>query len=334
MTKKTELQPAPDHPPTDRITSVSIVVPFLNEEDTLAALYEELSAVESELGTPFEIIFVDDGSTDKSRSVAQDLAARHDNLRLIGFRRNFGKAAALSYGFRVATGDVVVTMDADLQDDPKEIPRFIEEIQSGADLVSGWKRRRHDPIDKTLPSRIFNAMTSRAFNIEIHDINCGFKAYRREVLSHLNLYGELHRFTPALANAGGFSVREIEVEHRAREHGVSKYGWSRMVKGLLDLLTVMLITRYGARPLHFFGMIGLPILGLGGLFIGYLSVLWLLGMGPIGTRPLLQIGILFVVTGVQLLGIGLIAELVLASKLREDDKYVAQPLDDKSERPE
>lgn len=301
---------------------VSVVIPFLNEVDTLRILHEEVSAVFADVDRPFEIIFVDDGSTDGSTEIARTLAEVDDNTRLIRFRRNFGKAAALSAGFGEAEGSVVITMDADLQDDPKEIPRFLSEIEAGADLVSGWKKRRNDPLDKTLPSKVFNWITCRAFKMELHDINCGFKAYRRETLKHLNLYGELHRFTPALINAAGFAVKEIEVEHRAREHGKSKYGMSRFVKGLLDLLTVMLITRYGARPSHFFALLGLPLLALGSLFVGYLTVIWFLGMGPIGTRPLLQIGILFIVTGVQIIGIGLIAELVRAARLTEGDKYV------------
>ncbi|MDJ0637919.1 MAG: glycosyltransferase family 2 protein [Paracoccaceae bacterium] len=301
---------------------ISFVVPFLNEEDTVEALHKEIEAAMSPLETAFEIIFVDDGSTDDSSKKVQGLVDKDDRVTLIQFRRNFGKAAALAAGFDATKGDVVFTMDADLQDDPKEIPRFLEEVRNGTDLVSGWKRRRNDPIDKTLPSRVFNWITSRTFNIEIHDINCGFKAYHRDVLPHLNLYGELHRFTPALANGLGFVVREVEVEHRAREHGVSKYGWTRFIKGLLDLMTVMLLTRYGARPLHFFARLGLPLVALGVLFVGYLSVLWLLDMGPIGTRPLLQIGILFIVTGIQLLGIGLIAELVSASRLSGRDPYV------------
>ena len=317
-----EKAPAVAAPKLAEIRRISVVVPFLNEVDSIRTLVEEIRDVEMRLSMPVDIILVDDGSDDGSGEVARGLAANDDSLTYIRFRRNFGKAAALSAGFEAANGDVVFTMDADLQDDPKEIPRFIEMIRDGADLVSGWKRRRHDPIDKTLPSKVFNAMTSRAFGIELHDINCGFKAYRREVIEHINLYGELHRFTPALANAAGFRVAEIEVEHRAREHGVSKYGWSRFIKGILDLFTVMLITRYGSRPSHFFALIGLPLLAIGGLFIAYLSFLWLFGMGPIGTRPLLQIGILFVVTGVQLMGIGLIAELVLSSRMTEGDKYV------------
>lgn len=312
------------------ISSVSIVVPFLNEARTIQTLFDEIRAVAEQLDVESEIIFVNDGSTDTSGEIAHEIARTNDRVISINFRRNFGKAAALSAGMGQASGDVIITMDADLQDDPKEIPRFLEAIAAGADVVSGWKQVRNDPIDKTLPSRVFNAVTSRAFKIKLHDINCGFKAYRRVTIPYLNLYGELHRFTPALLNAAGFKVAEIGIDHRPREFGKSKYGWSRFVKGLLDLMTVFLLTRYGSRPSHFFALIGLPLLALGGAFIAYLSVFWLLGLGPIGTRPLLQIGILFVVTGVQLLGIGLIAELILASKLKETDKYVTSSIVKKS----
>ena len=303
---------------------ISIVIPFLNEAETLEQLHSEITSAVSRLGKPYEIILVNDGSTDTGSDVAQSIADRDPRVLLVGFRRNFGKAAALSAGFQIARGAIVITMDADLQDDPKEIPRFLEAIAQGADLVSGWKQVRNDPLDKTLPSKVFNLITSRMFGISLHDINCGFKAYRRETLQYLHLYGELHRFTPALLSATGFDVAEIKIEHRARAFGKSKYGWNRFIKGLLDLLTVLLQTRYGARPLHFFALLGLPLLSLGFIFVLYLVVLWFLGMGPIGNRPLLQIGILFIVTGVQLLGTGLIAELVRGARITEKDKYAVK----------
>jgi hypothetical protein len=224
-------------------------------------------------------------------------------------------------------------MDADLQDDPAEIPRFLEGLEAGYDVVSGWKATRNDPIGKTLPSRFFNMMTSRLFHIDLHDINCGFKGYSRRAAKHLNLYGELHRFTPALLHSSGFSVTEIQVLHHARQHGESKYGFKRIVKGFLDLATVKLVTRYQSRPLHFFAMIGLPLMLLGGLIISYLSVLWLLGLGPIGDRPILLIGILFVVTGTQVVSVGLLGELFQASSLRELDKYVIDRIEGAEETP-
>ncbi|WP_417809766.1 glycosyltransferase family 2 protein [Thioclava sp.] len=309
-------------PTASTATSVSIVVPFLDECATLETLYSCVRDVMDGTGRAWEMIFVDDGSRDGGDVIASEMARANRNVTLIRFTRNFGKAAALSAGIAQARGDIVVTMDADLQDDPTEIPRFLEKLSEGHDVVSGWKQTRYDPIGKTLPSRIFNRMTAKMFDIDLHDINCGFKAYTRRAAKRLNLYGELHRFTPALLHAVGYRCTEIAVQHHAREHGRSKYGTMRMVKGLLDLSTVKLLTRYQSRPLHFFAMIGLPLFLLGTSFIAYLSVLWLLGMGPIGTRPLLFIGILLTVTGTQILGVGLVAELLQASGLKERDKYV------------
>lgn len=306
-------------PPTG---SVSVIVPFLDEAETLAPLHARLQDALGSLHLPYEILFIDDGSRDGGGEIAAGLAATSATTSTIRFTRNFGKAAALSAGIARAQGDVIITLDADLQDDPAEIPRFIEAIRSGVDVVCGWKQDRQDPFAKTWPSKVFNLITARAFGVNIHDINCGFKAYTRRAAKKLNLYGELHRFTPALLHGAGFGVCEIPVKHFAREHGVSKYGSRRMIKGLLDLSTVTLVTRYQSRPLHFFAMLGLPLVLLGSLAIGYLSVLWLLGLGPIGNRPLLLMGALFVMTGMQLLGTGLIAELLHASRLREDDKYV------------
>ena len=307
---------------TIRPETVSIVVPFLDERDTLEDLFNKIACVMDQESRHWEVIFVDDGSTDGGNQIVAGLVQRHQNVSLVQFTRNFGKASALSAGFAQARGDVIVTMDADLQDDPVEIPRFLEKIKEGFDVVSGWKKDRHDPIGKTLPSRVFNRMTARMFDIDLHDINCGFKAYTARAAKHLNLYGELHRFTPALLHAVGYNCAEITVQHHAREHGHSKYGTTRMIKGLLDLGTVKLLTRYQSRPLHFFAKIGLPVFLLGTVFLTYLSVLWLLGMGPIGTRPLLFVGILLMVTGTQILSVGLVAELFQSSGLKENDKYI------------
>jgi glycosyltransferase involved in cell wall biosynthesis len=304
------------------VRSVSIVVPFLNEAASLAELHHKITAAMALLPQSHEILFVDDGSDDGGEFLAEEIAESDARVRLIRFTRNFGKAAALSAGMAQARGDVIITMDADLQDDPKEIPRFLAKLDEGYDVVSGWKQTRHDPIGKTLPSKVFNRMTAKLFDVDLHDINCGFKAYTRRAAQHLNLYGELHRFTPALLHAAGYRVTEIAVEHHPRMHGVSKYGPMRMIKGLLDIATVKLVTRYQSRPLHFFAMLGLPLLLVGLGFISYLSTLWMLDMGPIGNRPLLLIGVLFVVTGTQVLGVGLVAELLQAAGLRERDKYV------------
>lgn len=301
---------------------VTVVVPFLNECKSLETLVTRIKKALTETGRDFEILLVDDGSTDGGGEIATQIARSDPVVRTIRFTRNFGKAAALSAGLGNARGDMMITMDADLQDDPSEIPRFLEKIAEGYDVVSGWKKIRHDPLVKRLPSKIFNRMTATLFGVDLHDINCGFKAYSRRAARSLNLYGELHRFTPALLAGEGFKVVEIEVRHHARQFGKSKYGTKRMIKGLLDLITVMLFTRYQARPLHFFAMLGLPLSFLGGLFLVYLVILWFAGLGPIGNRPLLFIGILFVLTGTQLIATGLIAELLQSMNLTERKKYV------------
>jgi len=303
---------------------VSIVIPFLNEEATICPLAERITAALVEYGKSFEIIFVNDGSTDESEPSVRSLARQDHRIHLINLRRNFGKSAALSAGFAAARGVIVITMDADLQDDPTELPRFLEAIAAGADVVAGWKQVRHDPVDKTLPSRLFNAAVNRTFGLRLHDHNCGFKAYRAEALFELNLYGELHRFIPALLYARGFQIVELPVTHHPRRFGKSKFGAGRLVKGALDLMTVSLTTRYGARPLHLFGGAGLVTALLGFAILSYLSLLWALGQGPIGERPLLMLGMLMVLLGSQLVGTGLLGELLLARTIREQDKYAVR----------
>ncbi|QLC22587.1 glycosyltransferase family 2 protein [Parasphingopyxis sp. CP4] len=300
---------------------VSIVVPFFNEEETIETLCDRIATSLDAEQVSFEIILVDDGSSDAGPDVAKRLAEERPYCVLLGFRRNFGKAAALSAGFKHASGKVLITMDADLQDDPAELPRFLEQIEAGADVVCGWKEVRHDPLGKTMPSRLFNATVNRVFGLKIQDHNCGFKAYRREAIEEANLYGELHRFIPALLHARGYRLAELPVQHHPREHGQSKYGWSRLIKGALDLMTVALTTRYGARPLHLFGGGGLLLGMIGGAILTYLTILWAVGAGPIGDRPLLFLGMLLVLAGGQMIGIGLLAELILARSIREDDKY-------------
>ncbi|MXU65134.1 glycosyltransferase family 2 protein [Oceanomicrobium pacificus] len=312
--------------PADPV-DLTVVVPFLNEEASLAELHERLERVLNATERSHEIIWVDDGSTDEGLARLKALGGPEELRRYISFTRNFGKAAALSAGLAAARGRTIITMDADLQDDPDEIPRFLEQIDARYDVVSGWKQNRDDPIDKTIPSRFFNAMTSRMFGLDLHDINCGFKAYSRRAADALNLYGELHRFTPALLHAQGFKVTELPVRHQARKHGHSKYGSKRMIKGFLDMVTVKMMTSYGARPLHFFAMIGLPLLLVGTLAVAYLCILWLFGLGPIGDRPLLLIGVLLIVTGTQFLGTGLVAELVQSSGMSERKKYVINTSD-------
>lgn len=303
---------------------ISVVVPFFNEAESLPILHARIVEVLEKMQTGFEIIFVNDGSQDASEAAVRAIMAHDPRVRLIAFRRNFGKSAALSAGFQAVSGRIVITMDADLQDDPKELPRLIAAIEAGADVVSGWKQVRNDPVDKTLPSKLFNATVNKAFGLNLNDHNCGFKAYRAEALKELNLYGELHRFIPALLHARGFVIDQIPVEHHARQFGKSKFGAERLIKGALDLMTVWLTTRYGARPLHMFGGAGLVFGALGVLILSYLSVLWVMGLGPIGDRPLMMLGMLMVLFGSQLVGVGLLGELILSRSIGERDKYAVR----------
>src|SRR5688572_15205495 len=252
---------------------LSIVIPVFNEAESLARLHAELDAVAREQGYDLDIVFVDDGSTDGSWRQIEQIAAADPRVRGIRFRRNFGKAAALSAGFDAARGERVMTLDADLQDDPREIPRFLAEMDGkGLDVVSGWKEVRHDPFHKVGPSRVFNWMVSRLTGVRLHDHNCGMKCYQREIFGEVQLYGELHRFVPVLAAARGWKVGEIPINHRPREFGKSKYGMRRFVKGFLDLLTVFFLTGYGQRPLHLLGTFGLISFLLGGLGLAWLAV--------------------------------------------------------------
>jgi glycosyltransferase involved in cell wall biosynthesis len=228
----------------------------------------------------------------------------------IRFRRNFGKSSALSAGFKKAVGDIVITMDADLQDDPTEIPRFIEMINKGYDVISGWKKVRYDPLSKTLPSRFFNRITAWATGVDIHDFNCGFKAYRKEVVKSIEIYGELHRYIPALAYGKGFTVGEIVVTHHPRKYGRSKYGWERLFKGLLDLFTVVFLTRFFKRPMHIFGGTGAVMFVLGFIINLYLVIHKFLTDTPIGNRPLLTLGVLCMILGIQSLSLGLLGEMI------------------------
>lgn len=299
----------------------SFIIPFFNECESLEILYGEIVEECETLGKSIELIFIDDGSIDGGEEIVRQLAAEDSRVSLVRFRRNFGKSAALSAGFREARGDIVFTMDADLQDNPTEIGNFLNAIDDGNDCVTGWKQIRNDPMDKTLPSKLFNGTVNKAFGLEINDHNCGFKAYRREILAELEMYGELHRFVPALLHARGYKVGQIPVQHRARRFGVSKFGAKRLIKGALDLLTVWLTTRYAARPLHLFGGGGLALSVVGFAILAYLSVLWMIGLGPIGNRPLLMLGMLLVLFGGQMISVGLVAEIVLKRSITEGDKY-------------
>ncbi|HET9508990.1 MAG TPA: glycosyltransferase family 2 protein [Gaiellaceae bacterium] len=288
---------------------ISIVIPVHNEERSVALLLDEIASALQPLQQPWEAVFVDDGSEDGTFGALTRLHAATDNVRVVRLRRNFGKAAALQAGFEAAAGDVVVTIDGDLQDDPAEIPRLLAKLDEGFDLVSGWKTRRRDPLSRRLLSRIFNVVTGRLSGLRLHDLNCGLKAYRAEVVRGLRIYGELHRFIPVLAHYRGFRVAELPVNHRPREHGRSRYGVERYLRGFLDLLTVTFMGRYRHRPLHLFGGFGLVLGGAGSLVLLYLTVVKLAGEA-IGHRPLLTLGVLLVVVGMQFLSLGLLSELI------------------------
>ena len=288
---------------------ISIVIPLHNEERSIALLYDELQAALEPLGQEWEAVFVDDGSVDGSFAALTRLHNANENVRVVRLRRNFGKAAALAAGFGQARGETVVTIDADLQDDPAEIPRLLVKLDEGFDLVSGWKTRRRDPLRRRLLSRIFNWVTGRVSGLRLHDMNCGLKAFRVDVARELDLYGELHRFIPVLAHDLGFRVTELGVNHRPREHGRSRYGMERYARGFLDLLTVTFMSRYRHRPLHLFGGLGLLLGTIGTGILVYLTIEKIAGE-PIGKRPLLLLGVLLVVVGIQFLSLGLLSELV------------------------
>lgn len=299
---------------------LSFVIPVFDEEGSLDQLFRELCAASQQAERTFEIIFVNDGSRDGSGAHLDKLAATDPRVRVIHFRRNFGKSPALAAGFERARGAVVFTLDADLQDDPKMIPAFLAELDKGADLVSGWKERRHDPLGKTLPSKVFNGVVRKLSGLKLHDFNCGFKAYRREVVDEVTVYGGLHRFMPVLAAARGFNVVEVVVEHRARQHGVSKFGTRRFFEGVLDLMTVMLVTRFRTRPLHFFGVPGFAMGGLAFFILAYLAVLWTTGES-IGTRPLLTLGVLMSLGSIQMVLLGLLGELLVRTTIQPREIY-------------
>lgn len=296
---------------------LSFVIPVLNEEDSLLRLTAEIVA--NCKPHAHEIIFIDDGSRDKSFSIMEELAKADPQIRIVKFRRNFGKAAALQYGFRLARGEVVFTLDADLQDNPVEIPRFLAKLDEGWDLVSGWKQKRHDPLHKVVPSRFFNFVTARAFRLKLKDYNCGFKAYRSEVVKELNLYGEMHRYIPALANSLGYRITEIPVEHRKREFGRSKYGLERYLRGFFDLLTVKMVTQYVKSPLYLFGRAGLLSTLLGTAIMLWMAVLKIFYGQPISNRLPLFLGITLILGGLQFISLGLVSELIInrISPLRE-----------------
>ncbi len=303
--------------------SVSFVIPVYNEEESLEKLYNEikknLKYNEKEKHTweigRYEIWFVNDGSTDGSEQVIKKLIETDAKVHLISFRRNFGKAAALEAGFRHSMGDIIFTMDADLQDDPVEISHFIDKLEEGYDLVSGWKYNRQDPLEKRLPSKLFNKFTAMMSGVDLHDFNCGFKAYRKEVVKGLDVYGEFHRYIPVFAKRKGFRIAEIKVHHNKREFGKSKYGFERYTRGLLDSISSIFLLKYSDKPMYFFGKWGIIAMFIGIVICTYLTVKWFMG-SYIGTRPLLTLGVLCIITGVQLFSIGFIGNLIVDTSHR------------------
>lgn len=300
------------------MVQLSIVVPVFNEQDSLAELLKRIENVNARESITYEVILVDDGSSDNSWNFIEELAQQHSQVRGLKLRRNFGKAAALAAGFERAVGESVITMDADLQDDPNEIPNLLQKLNEGFDVVSGWKKVRHDPWHKVLPSRVFNGLISWLTGVKLHDHNCGLKAYRREVLREIYLYGELHRFVPVLAASKGFRVSEIVIQHHARKHGTSKYGVERFVKGFLDLMTVYFLTGYGNRPQHLLGTFGLLSFFSGGLGLAILSAMWVISrlteMADVNLhqKAIFYFCILALLLGVQLISMGFLAELITA----------------------
>ncbi len=293
---------------------LSVVIPLYNEEESVAELYAQISAVVEREGLDTEIIFIDDGSTDDSFEVLCALREQDPRVRVCQFRRNYGKSAALAEGFARARGAYVVTMDADLQDDPEEIPHLIAKLEQGFDLISGWKKKRYDPFIKRVTSKLFNFVTRTLTGVNLHDMNCGLKIYRNEVVKNVQIYGQRHRFIPVLAVQNGFRVGELVVTHHARKYGMSKFGPSRFLNGFLDLITLIFLSRYVKRPLHFFGGVGMMLLFIGFLISLDLTIERIFFQRYLTNRPLLFLGVLLIIVGTQFISIGLIGEMFAESR--------------------
>ena len=307
----------PNSPPGSG-RSVSFVIPLYNERQSIVELHHRITEEIARLTSDYEIIFVDDGSSDGSDEELSRLFELDENVQVVTLRKNFGKSAAINAGFKEATGEIIFTMDADLQDDPSEIPRFLEEIDRGFDVVSGWKKERKDPLSRRMPSFLYNRIVSSTTGIQLHDFNCGFKCYRSEVIREIEVYGELHRFIPPMAHARGFKIGEIPVRHHPRRYGASRYGMERFLSGFFDFLTTIMITRYMKKPLHFFGVIGLALFFSGVWINGYLTLNWAFGT-PLNNRPLLLLGILLMILGVQITLTGLIADMIAFASKRDQE---------------
>lgn len=309
---------------------ISLVIPLFNEEESLRPLVEWITKTMSKSTYKYEIIFVNDGSSDTSWELIKTLRKEHPNIiKGISFRRNYGKAAALDQGFKITSGEVVITMDADLQDSPEEIVPLYKMIkEDGFDLVSGWKKKRHDPITKTLPSKLFNAVARKVSNIQLHDFNCGLKAYKQEVIRDINVYGDMHRWMPVLAKWQGYgNIGEKVVEHRSREFGVSKFGAKRLISGFLDLLSLFFVGKFNKKPMHFFGTLGIVSILLGIIILIYLSVMKLVfQVSGIQDRPLFFFGLLTIIIGTQLFLTGFIAELINDTRGKQHNYNISEEL--------
>ncbi|MEZ4556811.1 MAG: glycosyltransferase family 2 protein [Caldilineaceae bacterium] len=303
--------------------ALSIVIPLYNEEESIPSLYTRLTAALDDYGRPFEAIIIDDGSSDRSFELLAEIARKDTRYKIIRLRRNFGQTAAFSAGFDAARGDVIITMDADLQNDPADIPLLMSKLEEGYDIVSGWRKDRQDRfLDRKLPSMIANRMISNVTDVRLHDYGCSLKAYRRDLLQHVRLYGEMHRFIPALAVQVGGTVTEVPVNHHARQYGSSKYGISRTIRVMLDLITVWFLGTYATRPIHVFGGMGLLSTFLGVLLGVYLTFVKLFMHENIGSRPLLMLAVLLVVVGVQLITMGLLGEMIIRTYYESQGKPI------------
>lgn len=311
---------------------ISVLIPAYNEQDSVQELYKQIidsinTMCKKQQISDYEIWYINDGSSDFTEKAVLDLIDKDDKVHLISFRKNFGKSPALQAGFRHVTGDLIFTLDADLQDDPAEFSRFVDKIDEGYDMVVGWKYNRLDPLEKKLPSKLFNAVTSANSGVKLHDFDCGFKCFTKEVAESLDLYGELHRYIPVLAHRKGFTITEITVNHRSREHGRSKYGMERYMRGLLDSLTTTFLLKYSDRPMYFFGRLGLYTTLSGFVICLYLTVLWFMGQ-KIGGRPLLVLGVLLVMVGIQFISTGFVCNILIDKSFRTsyDESHIKKIL--------
>lgn len=302
---------------------LSIVIPLYNEEESLIPLSSEIKKALHSVDIQGEVIFIDDGSRDNSLGILKEICAKDKRFKFFSFRKNYGKSAALQVGFKQASGDIIITMDADLQDDPTEISNLISKIEEGYDLVSGWKKHRKDPFIKRISSKFFNLVTRIISGIKIHDFNCGLKVYKKEVVENLKVYGELHRYMPVLADWQGFKISEIVVKHHPRRYGKTKFGTSRYFKGFIDLITVIFTTRYIKRPMHLFGFFGALAFLAGIIVNGYLTFLWFRG-DYLSNRPMLFLGILLIIVGVQFFSVGLLGEMLVNNFMNEKEYEIKE----------